>query len=274
MRNIRKNITIFLYLISVLGLGLASIFTGRIVADRQKKIIPPESKAGNMICAIKCRCEVGGVKYDNGEYFQQMCQSACNLKDERECSGNLEWPCNNESKCNDCWAPVCAPPPTATPTPKPTSTPIPTPTPLPGCWGSCAKDTECSQAPIALVCRPVQGASHCVNPACPSQETCQCPDLICRDLTSDKSVSSLKKEDKIKLTCEGSSGVDQPLNHVKFRAQIDGGSWLDLGTGSGPGFAVDYTIPQTGNYQIECRVCTSTDDSVCTGWGQTGVASP
>ena len=267
MRNIRKNITSFFYLVFVLGLGLASIFTGRIVADRQKKIIPPETKAYEEACLIKCRCEVGSY----GSVV--MCQSACNLKDVRVCEP-LNDNCGNEERCVDCWAPVCAPPPpppTATPTPIPTSTPIPTPTPLPGCWGVCTVDTNCPQNTTPpLVCP----GGRCVNPNCPTEQDCTCPPLLCLGLTATPSADLLKGSE-IELTCKGGSGADQPINHVEFQAQIDGGAWTNLGTSSLVATTPDgmstgtkkYIVPQTGNHRIECRVCTSTDASACTNWG-------
>lgn len=225
-----------------------------------------------MVCAIKCRCEQGGADaYGTGISHQQMCQSACNLKDERDCSGTLPAPCDDEDKCRDCWAPVCAPPP---PTP---TTPPPTPTlpPPPGCWGVCIKDSECPQNTTPpLVCPG--GTKRCVNPNCPTEQDCTCPPLLCLDLTADKDVTSLEKGDTIQLTCKGRSGADHPIHHMEFRVQIDGGSWTELGNNSSL-LAItsnyeslgerDYIVPQTGNYRIECRACMSQDSTDCSSWG-------
>jgi hypothetical protein len=264
MVNSKKNILVFLYLVAVLGFGISSIFIGRSVADRQKEILPEETKAAGttlpgMECSRHCRWEFAA--YCEGGEQCMICQGACKLRKENSCETLL-----GEYMCSDCWVPACEEA-TPTPTPKPTATPTPTPTPPPGCWETCTPGT----CPQGLDCQDVNGL-RCVNPSCPSEEICECPVLACLDLAATS--TELVEGDKVDFTCKGNSGVDSPVDHVEFRAQIDGGAWASLGTapasktdGEYEG-TISYTVPQTGNYQIECRVCTSTDTSVCTEWGQ------
>jgi hypothetical protein len=145
-------------------------------------------------------------------------------------------------------------------------TPTPTPPPPPGCWETCTPGT----CPSGLECQDQDGL-RCVNPACPSEENCECPTLACLALTA--TTTELIEGDEVDFTCKGSSGVDNPVDHVEFRVQIDGGSWSSLGTAPGTKTdgeyegTISYTVPQTGSYRVECRVCTSADTSACTTWG-------
>ncbi len=172
-------------------------------------------------------------------------------------------------KATGCGGAVDTPTPSPPATPTPTRPPTPTPTPPLGCWDTCTPGT-CPQKPQALECQDVAGL-RCVNPICPGESNCECPLLVCLDLTATS--TELVGGDEVDFTCKGSSGVDQPVNHVEFRAQIDDGDWQSLGTapttktGAEYEGTISYIVPQTGSYQIECRVCTSTDDSACTSWG-------
>jgi len=276
--NNKRNFAVSFYLLAVIGLGLSSLFIGRRVADRQREIAPQEAEAAREECVECCWQEWGPYPGicpldENGNQTSCMkdgCKQ-CKLQDPRNCDSNANiWP-------SDCWVPACEPPPPPTPTPRPTATPTPTPTitptptPLPGCWGVCTVDTNCPQTPLALGCQDVDGL-RCVNPACPSESNCECPLLACLALTADS--TELVEGDEVDFTCKGSSGVDSPVNHVEFRAQIEGGTWQSLGTapttkiGAEYEGTISYTVPQTGSYQIECRVCTSADDSQCTLWGK------
>ena len=280
MGNNKRNLAVFFYLLAVLGLGLSSLFIGRRVADRQREITPQKAEAAREECVECCWQEWGpygpDICGDEPECMRDGCKQ-CKMQNPDNCDSNANvWP-------SDCWVPACEPPPPPTPTPKPTATPTPrptitpTPTPLPGCWGVCTVDANCPQNTTPpLVCRDVQGTKHCVNPSCPSEENCECPPLLCLDLTATPSADLLEGSE-MELTCKGSSGTDQPVNHFEFRTQIDGGSWTNLGTSSVVATTPEgissgtknYIIPQTGNYRVECRTCTSTDDVACTDWGQT-----
>jgi len=263
--NNKRNLAVFFYLLAVLGLGLSSLFIGRRVADRQREITPQEAEAAREECVECCWQEWGSygpdICGDKPECMRDGCKQ-CKMQDPRNCDSNANiWP-------SDCWVPACEPPPT--PTPRPTATPTPTPTPPPGCWDTCTPGT-CPQTPQPLDCQDVDGL-RCVNPACPSESNCECPPLACLALTADS--TELVEGDEVGFTCKGSSGVDSPVDHVEFRAQIEGGTWQSLGTAPTTKIGVEYegtisyTVPQTGSYQIECRVCTSADDSQCTLWGK------
>ena len=170
--------------------------------------------------------------------------------------------------------------------------PTPTPTPLPGCWGICTEDADCPKTPNVLMCQDIGGTKRCVNPACPSQENCECPPLICLDLTATPS-ADLLEGNEMELTCKGSYNSDHPVNYAEFRFLVDGQQEgdverVDATANNGEYEAVfNYTIPKTGSYRIECRVCgefvsvsyengnvASSISFKCTEWGQTGVASP
>jgi hypothetical protein len=170
-------------------------------------------------------------------------------------------------------------------------TPTPTPTPVPGCWETCTEDVDCPKTPDVLLCQDVEGTKRCVNPVCPSQNTCECPPLLCLDLTS--SSEELSEGDEVQLTCKGSYNSDHPVNYAEFRVLIDSQQEgdverVDASATNGEYEAVlNYTIPKTGSYRVECRVCgefvsvsyengnvSGSINFKCTEWGQAGVASP
>lgn len=130
--------------------------------------------------------------------------------------------------------PTNTPTPTATPTPTPTNTPTPTPTVTP------------TPTPT--------------------------PPTLCLDLTSTAEGSVLQQGQEVTFTCIGSSGIDNPIDHVEFQVQINGGTWVPIGIDAASRMpdgtyqgSVNYTVPSTGVYRFECRVCTT---SYCTTWGK------
>jgi len=70
---------------------------------------------------------------------------------------------------------VVSVPPTATPSATLTATPSATLTPIPGCWDECALDDE-NSCLETLECQEVDEVYRCVNPECPGEEDCQCPE--------------------------------------------------------------------------------------------------
>jgi len=263
MAGFKKNILVFFYLVAVLGFGISSIFIGRTVADRQREILPTETEAADETeCSRSCRWE--NADYCEGDDWCEICQGACKLREANSC-GTANIPGEGTVYlCSDCWVPACA---ESTPTPTPTNTP----TPPPGCWGVCTKDADCPQNTTPpLVCPG--GTKRCVNPNCPTEQNCTCPPLLCLDLTATPSVQTLKKGDDVEFACKGSSGAGS-INHVEFRIQVNDGAWQSLGTapvtqvGGEYQGVKSYKVPDAGDYRIECRACTSTDETACTNWG-------
>ncbi len=169
--------------------------------------------------------------------------------------------------------------------------PIAAPPPPPGCWETCTNDGDCPKTPNVLLCQDVAGAKRCVNPVCPSQENCECPPLLCLDLAT--SSTEFGEGDEVELTCKGSYNSDHPVNYAEFRFLVDGEpegdvERIDAAANNGEYEAVlGYTIPKTGGYRIECRVCgefvsvsyengnvASSVSFKCTEWGKAGIANP
>lgn len=150
-------------------------------------------------------------------------------------------------------------------------TPTPTPTPPLGCWETCTPGT-CPQEPQDLECQDV-GGLRCVNPACPSEENCECPPLLCLDLIATPSAEFFEG-DEVEFTCVGSYNQDHPVDYAEFRVLVDDQQEGDIervdatATNGEYQAILNYTIPKSGGYRIECRVCTSIDDSQCTQWGE------
>ena len=147
------------------------------------------------------------------------------------------------------------------------------------CWSECTEQSQCE--PAGLTCAIPTGdtsqTKRCLDPQCLSEQTCICPPLACESLAANPSADTLDKGEETRFTCKGTSGVDNLINHAEFRLFID-----DVEQGLGDlakasvtktndqyEGSIEYTLPKTGDYRVECRVCTSTDSSQCTQWGET-----
>jgi hypothetical protein len=145
------------------------------------------------------------------------------------------------------------PTPTVTPTPTPTITLTPTPTPT-----------------VTPTITPTPTPTLTITPT-PTPTLPPTP-IACLDLSSTAEGSILERYQVVTFTCIGSGGIDNPVDHIEFRVQIDAGAWTPLGTvvatlmpdGTYQG-SITYTVPSYGVYRFECRVCTT---SYCTTWGQ------
>jgi hypothetical protein len=161
--------------------------------------------------------------------------------------------------------------PTVTPTPTPTITLTPTPTPT-------ITLTPTPTPTITLTPTPTPTVTPTITPTpTPTVTLTPTPTLpptpiACLDLSSTAEGSILERYQVVTFTCIGSGGVDNPIDHIEFRVQIDAGAWTPLGTvvatlmpdGTYQG-SITYTVPSYGAYRFECRVCTT---SYCTAWGQ------
>lgn len=99
------------------------------------------------------------------------------------------------------------------------------------------------------------------NPACSPSA------LSCSSLTSSPDATTRKLNDSINLTC---AGAGQGLNHFEFQKTIGTGTPVALPSvaASGTTGQINYKITEYGCYKIECRACTSADNSACTAWGK------
>jgi hypothetical protein len=141
------------------------------------------------------------------------------------------------------------------------------------CWDECSQQTDCDPAGLTCDTSPGDTIKRCLNSQCPSEETCVCPVTICLGLTADPAVETLEEGSEVEFTCKGSGGDN--LDHFEFRVEKDNsGTWEDLGsatatkTNSDYEGKVNYKVSATGSYRAECRVCTSSDSTVCTQWGR------
>jgi len=109
--------------------------------------------------------------------------------------------------------------------------------------------------------------------ATPTPTTTPTPILACLEL---KSTPAPAKGQKIKLSCVGNSHPEG-INHFEFRVRINNQTPIPLPTAipvaplKEPGIRtgeIEYTIPNYGCYQFECRACTSVNSSRCTEWGK------
>ncbi len=138
---------------------------------------------------------------------------------------------NNQLKFQDCSCGEASPSPTPSPTPTPTPTSTPSPSPVTG--------------------------------------------LACVDLT--KNTPTPKVGDKVTFTC-GAGWNNMPNPVAFFRVSTDNGTTFGSALPSGgvpyttTGFVnYDITIDKTGDWEVQCRVCTDSTATTCTTWGKAAI---
>jgi len=95
MNNLKKNLIVSIYLITIIGLGVSSLFTGKRIAERQSKITPQETEAGEPeSCLQCCSYEPGVYGPDNDPRWR--C-GGCGFRRPRDC------PTDYEGTSEDCW---------------------------------------------------------------------------------------------------------------------------------------------------------------------------
>jgi hypothetical protein len=219
---------------------------------------------GGGSCESGCQCQngqcVGQIEVPNCG-GQDLCRTNCKLRKVGSC------PAKNDNgwdfvESRDCQDPSCEEAPPTTPPPQP-----------PGCWEQCSQSNPCPQG-SGYVCQDVQGVNRCVNPQCTDKQDCTCPppSVACQDLSSDPGTTGLSKGDTISLSCQG-TGTGSLLHHFKYRVKIkktgdaDWGSWQPIGQRPKADPGIDYEIPETGEYVIQCQACNEAS-SQCTEWGK------
>ena len=138
--------------------------------------------------------------------------------------------------------------------------------------GDCIAD--CEQCGNPQPCRRISGPTPTPgNGNGPTPTPTPNIGLVCDDLSREP-ITELEIGDEVVFTCIGSSNnVD--INHFEFRLSKDAGnSYTVIDNNSVDAVTDPYTIEQAGEYIVQCRVCSSTDDSHCTYWGQAGGWSP
>ena len=74
-----------------------------------------------------------------------------------------------------------------------------------------------------------------------------------------------QRGDIFTFTCT-SSVTDTAINHYNFRVNGAGDQKVDTDAGQA---TYNFTVPETGTeFNVQCQVCTSTDETNCTAWGQ------
>lgn len=126
-----------------------------------------------------------------------------------------------------------------------------------------AKDISgCDQEATAAEVLPGPSPSPGVSPS-PSPS----PNVSCIDLTSNKTAPTMG--DTVNFTCKADFSAAAPV--AIFRHNISGGSYtesaqLPLNSSGEAGYSL--TVNQTGNWSVQCRVCTDSTATTCTAWGQ------
>lgn len=192
-------------------------------------------------CEIACSCEGGNDPYDRWIQpfdIQNCFVETCQKDPETGC-----WGCQERPEClRDC----CP------------------------CWYECASDEVC---PLDLRCLEVEGVKRCVNPDCPSQQDCVCPEinLTCDSLTRSPT-TTLNIGDQVSFTCTAFA-INVVTLHYEFRlSSNNGGAYTIIDDNNTSGTTNPYTITQAGDYVAQCRVCSSPVN--CTNWGEAAGWSP
>lgn len=124
-----------------------------------------------------------------------------------------------------------------------------------GCEG---KDQGGTAAAVLPGPSPSPGVSPSPSPS---------PSVSCIDLTSNKTAPTMG--DTVNFTCKADFSAAAPV--AIFRHNISGGSYtesaqLPLNSSGEAGYSL--TVNQTGNWSVQCRVCTDSTATTCTAWGQ------
>ncbi|HUV42771.1 MAG TPA: hypothetical protein VMY36_02575 [Patescibacteria group bacterium] len=144
-----------------------------------------------------------------------------------------------------------------------------------GCWDECSTQSNCDLA--GYICAIPTGdtsqTKRCLNPQCPSEETCVCTPPLCTSLTASPSAETLGESDEVQFICKGTAGTDDSIDRIEFKVQVndewqtpvaaDNITELD-GEYEGK---INYTIPKAGDYQVQCRVCTTNEQMTCDDQG-------
>jgi len=174
MNNNKKKTIIIL--ISTILLGIIAIFTGiKLYRLRQERISTTKPKAEEVDlygCGLHFVVNVSPTASPSATPTPTPipgCWDEC-TPEEGTCPEELE--CQEIDEVYRCVNPEC-PEEESCQCPEPSATP--TPTPIPGCWDECTLGDEnsCSES---LECQEVGETYRCVNPECPEEEDCQCPE--------------------------------------------------------------------------------------------------
>jgi hypothetical protein len=164
---------------------------------------------------------------------------------------------------------------TCSPATTPTPTPTPTPAPL-TCNSECTLglgEDPCTAVNSLWSCYSGDGTAtdlkgNCRLTSYPTSTTCTAPDeLMCKDVAildqnnneiDPKTVPSPFSVDQIiKLRCS----ADRPsieINHYEFRITQPNGTIIDgsaLNPGGTTAISLPYTIPMSGTFKAQCRLC-------------------
>jgi len=94
MNNLKKNLIVSIYLVTILGLGISSLVTGKRIAERQSKITPQETEAGEPEACLRCCGNEPGV-YGPDQKPRWAC-GGCGFRRERDCPAEKD-------TAEDCW---------------------------------------------------------------------------------------------------------------------------------------------------------------------------
>jgi hypothetical protein len=143
-----------------------------------------------------------------------------------------------------------------------------------------SQGTEEKEAPLPSPSQPPASQPPASQPPASQPPASQPPasqppqqSLVCSDLIRNPD-ASLKIGDSVVFTCSHQL-ENVTFNHYDYRFKIDSGQWQNPSDWQG---LIDntpsYTISQEGTYTVQCRVCSSSDSSHCTTWGQAGGWTP
>jgi hypothetical protein len=97
MSNLKRNLIVSIYLITIIGLGVSSLFTGKRIAERQSKVTPQETEAGEPEACLRCCGNENGV-YGEDKKPRWLC-GGCGFRKPKDClnTGRLD------PEAEDCW---------------------------------------------------------------------------------------------------------------------------------------------------------------------------
>jgi len=97
MNDLKKSLAVFFYLLTIVGLGVSSLVAGRRIAERQSKVTPQETEAGEPASCLRC------CGYENGVYGPDQdprwACGGCGFRKPKDClkTGRID------PEAEDCW---------------------------------------------------------------------------------------------------------------------------------------------------------------------------
>lgn len=228
-----------------------------------------------------------------------VCNSTCRTNAQCQ-AANPNWICKLQDNCTGFNCPIgncrlasnplneqclpVSPSPTPTTPPTPTNSPTASPTTAPVCDSTCRTNAQCQAVNPNWICKfrndctgvtcPIGNcrlasndtSTQCLPPtASPTASPTSTPAPLCISISMSSNSGSgvLNPGTQVTFTCGQVAGA----NRYEFRVILPGKQIVSLQpTIAGSRVSQVYTLPNTGTFGAQCRICTGAAGETCTAW--------